>query len=259
MQTVIKRSVYLAAVVLILALQAQAQQLTSEGAKLPPAPHLYAPFTSFDFGDVYKGEIISHIFVIKNEGTADLVIKDFAGGCGCEIVGADRVISPGKEGRATIEINTAAQFGQISKPATLRTNDPERPSIVLTLIANVLTSADGGPVKGVVIRQGKHIGPIFLGPDVRGIFNIVAGQKTKMEFTIAVEKEPLKVLRVESEGKYFTARLEAVDAGKSYKIIVEPLTTENPGSYEETLQVITDSRVLPSFPIHLFMKVRPKE
>ncbi|HST22666.1 MAG TPA: DUF1573 domain-containing protein [Blastocatellia bacterium] len=259
MQTVIKRSFYLAAVVLILALQAQAQQLTSEGAKLPPAPHLYAPFTSFDFGDVYKGEIISHIFVIKNEGTADLVIKDFAGGCGCEVVSADTVISPGKEGKATIEINTAAQFGQISKPATLRTNDPERPNIVLTLIANVLTSADGGPVKGVAIRQGKHIGPIFLGPDVRGVFNIVAGQKTKMEFTISVEKGPLKVLRVESNGKYFTARLETVKEGKNYKIIVEPITTETAGTYEETLQVVTDSRVLPAIPIHLFLQVRPKQ
>ena len=99
MQTTIKRFVYLTAVVLTLALQARAQQATS--AKLPPAPHAYAPFTSFDFGDVYKGEIISHIFVIKNEGTADLVIKDFAGGCGCEIVGADKVIPPGKEGKAT--------------------------------------------------------------------------------------------------------------------------------------------------------------
>ena len=130
---------------------------------------------------------------------------------------------------------------------------------MLTLIANVLTSADGGPVKGVAIRQGKHIGPIFLGPDFRGIFNVVAGQKTKMEFTIAVEKAPLKVLRVESEGKYFATRLETVEEGKSYKIIVEPLTTENPGSYEEALRVVTDSRVLPSIPIHLFLKVRPNQ
>jgi len=254
MQTVIKRSAYLTAVVLILALQAQAQQSKSEAS----APHAYAPFTSFDFGDIYKGEIISHIFVIKNEGTADLLIKDFAGGCGCEIVSADKIIPPGKEGKAVIEINTATQSGQISKPATLRTNDSERPNIVLTLTANVLTSADGGPVKGVAIRQGKHIGPIFLGPDVRGVFNVAAGQKTKMEFTIAVEKGPLKVLRIESQGKYLAARLETIEEGKSYKIIVEPLTTENPGSYEELLQVVTDSHVLPSLSIPLFLMVQPK-
>lgn len=259
MQRAIKSFVYLIVVVSILALQAQAQQLTSEGAKMPPAPHAFVPFNSFDFGDIYKGEIISHIFVIKNEGTADLVIKDFAGGCGCEITSADRVIPPGREGQARIEINTASQIGQISKPATLHMNDPERPNIVLTLIANVLTSSDGGPVKGVAIRQGKHIGPIFLGPEVRGVTNIVAGQKSKMEFTVSVEKAPLKVLRVEGTGKYFNARLETVEEGKKYKIIVEPLSTETAGSYEEMLQVVTDSRELPSVPISLYLRVNPKQ
>jgi uncharacterized protein DUF1573 len=251
-QTAIKRFVYLAAVVLIVALRAQAQQLTS-GA---PAPHAAAPFTSFDFGDIYKGEIISHIFVIKNEGTADLIIKEFVGGCGCEIVSADKVIPPGKEGKAQVEINTASQFGQIMKPATLRTNDSERPNIVFTLTANVLTSPDGGPVKGVVLRPGKHIGPIFIGPDVRAGLNLAAGQKSKTEFTVAVEKGPLKVLRVESAGKYFAARLETVEEGKSYKIIIEPLSTETEGSYDEPFLIITDSRVLPSFPIYMHLKVQ---
>jgi hypothetical protein len=248
-QTAIKRFAYLVAAVLIVAFEAQAQQAS--------APHAAVPFTSFDFGDIYKGEIISHIFVIKNEGTADLVIKEFVGGCGCEIVSADRIIPPGKEGKAQVEINTASQFGQIVKPATLRTNDSERPNIVFTLMANVLTSSDGGPVKGVALRPGKHIGPIFLGPDVRGVFNLAAGQKSKTEFTITVEKGPLKVLRVESAGKYFAARLETVEEGKSYKILIETLSTEAEGSYDEPLLVVTDSRALPSFPIYMHLKVQP--
>jgi hypothetical protein len=39
----------------------------------PPAPKAVVPFTSFAFGDVYRGEDISQIFVIRNEGDADLV------------------------------------------------------------------------------------------------------------------------------------------------------------------------------------------
>jgi hypothetical protein len=255
MQTIIKRFVYLTAAVLILILPAQAQQSTSEAS----APHAFAPFTSFDFGDIYKGEVISHIFVIKNEGTADLVIKDFVGGCGCEIISADKVIPPGKEGKAQIEINTATQMGQISKPATLRTNDPERPNIVLTLTANVLTSSDGGPVKGVALRQGKHIGPIFLGPDARGGLNVSVGQKGKLEFTVTVEKGPIKVLRVEGEGKYFATRVETLEEGKSYKIIIEPISTKAPGSYDELMLVLTDSRVLPSFPLFMHLRVYPDQ
>lgn len=224
----------------------------------PRAPRAVAPFTSFDFGDVYKGEVISHIFVIKNEGTADLVIKEFVSGCGCEVTSADSVIRPGKQGVAQLEINTSSQMGQIIKPATLRTNDPERPNIVFTLTANVLTSTDGGPVQGVAIRQGKHIGPIFLGPDFRAALNIVAGQKAKTEFTITVEKGPLKVTGIENEGKQFAAKLETTEEGKSYKVTVEPVATETAGNYTEQLRVITDSKVLPSFPIYLILNVRPK-
>lgn len=46
----------------------------------PPTPKAVTPFTSFTFGDVYTGEFISQIFVIRNEGDADLKLLDFKGG-----------------------------------------------------------------------------------------------------------------------------------------------------------------------------------
>lgn len=46
----------------------------------PPSPKAVTPFTSFNFGDVYTGEFISQIFVIRNEGDADLKLLDFKGG-----------------------------------------------------------------------------------------------------------------------------------------------------------------------------------
>ena len=45
-----------------------------------PAPKAVTPFTSFNFGDVYTGEVISQIFVIKNEGDSELRITDFKAG-----------------------------------------------------------------------------------------------------------------------------------------------------------------------------------
>jgi hypothetical protein len=49
-------------------------------SSLPPAPKAVTPFTSFNFGDIYTGEVISQIFVIRNEGDAELRILDFKGG-----------------------------------------------------------------------------------------------------------------------------------------------------------------------------------
>jgi hypothetical protein len=130
---------------------------------------------------------------------------------------------------------------------------------VLTLTANVLTSSDGGPVKGVTLRSGKYIGPIFLGPDVRRGFNLQVGEKGKTEFTITAAQGSIKVLRAEGGGKHFTSRVETLEEGKSYKLIVEFLASGTNGSFGEQLRVITDSAVLPSFPISVYAIVRPKQ
>jgi hypothetical protein len=79
----IKRLFYLAAATLISITGIRpgyAQQAPGALGAVSPAPKMVVPFTSFNFGDVYKGEVISHIFVIRNEGSADLQIKDFAAG-----------------------------------------------------------------------------------------------------------------------------------------------------------------------------------
>lgn len=44
------------------------------------APKAVMPVVTYNFGDVRRGEAISHVFVIKNEGEADLVIKEFKPG-----------------------------------------------------------------------------------------------------------------------------------------------------------------------------------
>lgn len=65
---------------LISAVAHQPEQPIAPGRRSEAAPRAVTPFNSFDFGEVYTGETISQIFVIRNEGDADLVIKDFRGG-----------------------------------------------------------------------------------------------------------------------------------------------------------------------------------
>jgi hypothetical protein len=238
----------------VLAVPARARQ-TQANDSSSPAPKIIVPTTSFEFGDVYRGEIISHIFVIRNEGRADLVINEFTASCGCSVTESDRVIPPGKEGRAILEIDTKTQAGAITKVATLRTNDPARSNIVLTLIANVLTSADGGPVKGVTLRPGKHVGPLFVGPGVRWDARVSPGQRTRTEFTISAERGPVKLLRVEGGSPHFVSRVETIEEGKLYRIVVEAGPIIRPGSYEDRLWVTTDSAALPAFRINLNLGV----
>lgn len=215
------------------------------------APKAIVAFTSFSFGDVYTGEVISQIFVIKNDGDAELLIRDFKGDCGCTVTRSDKVIPPGKEGSAEIEVQTISQSGLINKTATLHTNDPDRGTIVFTLIANVL--------KGSPLRQGKHIGPLFLSPDSRASMYAPAGKKATTEFSVTADGAAVKVLRVEVGTKQFASRVEVVQPGRSYKILVESLQIETGGLYTDQLRVVTDNPTLPAFSVDLTLRVYPKQ
>jgi hypothetical protein len=221
-----------------------------EAGSPQPAPRAVTPFTSFNFGDVYTGEVISQIFIVRNAGDADLQITDFVAGCGCEAIQADRVIPPGKDGTAVVEVQTISQIGDTVKTATLHTNDPERPRIILTLIANVL--------RGRPLRTGKYIGPVFLSPGSFASLYALNGKKATTEFSITSDK-PVKVVRVDSATKHFTARIEEVEPGRNYKLVVESVPTETGDLYKDQLRVITDCEALPAFTIDLALKVYPKQ
>jgi hypothetical protein len=55
-----------------------AQQAASASSSNQPAPKIVVAQTSYDFGNIFRGEGISYVFVIKNEGKADLLIEEFA-------------------------------------------------------------------------------------------------------------------------------------------------------------------------------------
>jgi hypothetical protein len=241
------------AITLALAASVEAGQ-SAATVSTSAAPKAITPSTSFDFGDIYRGETISYVFIIRNEGSADLVVKDFSAGCGCSVAESDRVIPPGKEGRAILEVDTSSQAGAITKIATLRTNDPARSNIIFSLVANVLTSPDGGPVKGVTLRAGKHIGPLFVAPHDRWIARVASGQKARTEFMVSVEKGPVRLMRVESATPRFVSRIETVEEGKLYRLVVETTESAERGSHTGRLWVITDSAALPSFRINIFIE-----
>jgi len=211
------------------------------------APRAVVPYTTFDFGDVYTGEVISQIFVIKNEGDGELQIKNFKGDCGCTITRSASVIPSGQEATAELEVRTVSLFGPITKSATMHTNDPNQPTIAFTLVANVL--------RGAPLRQGRYIGPVFLSPDSRGALYASAGKKSQIEFLVTADGTPVKLLSVTGGTKYFAPRVEEVEPGRSYKILVESLQNDAGGLYTDRLRIVTDSPTLRAFTIDLTLQV----
>jgi hypothetical protein len=101
------------------------------------APKMELASPDHYFGAVKAGTPLTHTFEIKNGGDAPLEIKSVAPGCGCTTSDFDKVIEPGKKGKITLEIkNTEHYKGEVSKTATVTTNDPEHQSFQLILRAS---------------------------------------------------------------------------------------------------------------------------
>jgi hypothetical protein len=47
------------------------------------APKLVVEKADHDFGTVVEGKVVAHTFKLRNEGSADLVIKNVSPACGC--------------------------------------------------------------------------------------------------------------------------------------------------------------------------------
>ena len=124
-----------------LALAAATPLLAQGGA----APKAVVPQDKVDVGTVAKGEVMKHVFVIKNTGTADLAITDVKPSCGCTVSDYDKVIKPGAEGKIALTIETKQFSGPITKTALVLTNDPSMPQMTLHVSGNVKPYVDTHP------------------------------------------------------------------------------------------------------------------
>jgi len=120
---------------------AQPTAAPSEGATAVPVtgPHgtFDLPALEHEFGEVTAGTPLSHSFEFRNRGKADLEITDVKPSCGCTKGEFDKLVKPGKAGKITLSIaKTEGYNGAIVKTATVTTNDPEHPTVKLTLRAH---------------------------------------------------------------------------------------------------------------------------
>ncbi len=168
-----------------------------------PQPKAVADDLTFNAGDVPKGDVITHDFVVKNTGKADLMILSVQPACGCTAPDWTKIVPPGGTGKITLKVDTARFKGPISKTATVQTNDPELSSFRLTVNATVTTYIDVTPSETVMFRHYR-------------------GEEKREEITLhSNEKGEFKITEVKVTGdgiKHALAR--SADAPSDYKLTV---------------------------------------
>ena len=99
-------------------------------------PRLSIQSLDHSFGSVKAGTPLTYTFEIKNEGKVDLEIKSVHPSCGCTTSKFDNVIAPGKVGTVTLAVEkTDGYKGEITKTASVTTNDPDHQTFRLSLRA----------------------------------------------------------------------------------------------------------------------------
>jgi hypothetical protein len=97
----------------------------------------------WDFKDVPAGEKVTHNFLIKNNSSITLNIKNVNTSCGCtasEI--KNKSLKPGEETQLEVRFNSAKYNGPVTQFVYVNTDDVDNPVVKYTIRANVVVKKE---------------------------------------------------------------------------------------------------------------------
>lgn len=121
-------------------------------------PKIVVQQDKFDFGDIKQGEKVTHNFVISNNGGDILKIENVRASCGCTAAVPEKdQIAPGESTELKVTFNSSGRNGKQHKNVYIKSNDFERPEVVLTITGNVVNPNTGTALKPVIrFRETQH-------------------------------------------------------------------------------------------------------
>ena len=110
----------------------------NRNAEKVSTPNIEMLETSFDFGEIQQGESVTHEFILKNSGDAELIITSVKGSCGCTVPEWPKSpISEGEEAIIKVTFNSAGKSGKQNKTVTLVSNSIPNTKVI-TINGNVI-------------------------------------------------------------------------------------------------------------------------
>lgn len=107
--------------------EAEANALTADLPEGPRADQGLAEITfnetSYDFGTVKDGDLVTYSYIFTNTGKIPLVIENATASCGCTVPEWPKEpIPPGEEGQIDVEFNSKNRPGRANKSVTITAN-----------------------------------------------------------------------------------------------------------------------------------------
>jgi hypothetical protein len=199
-------------------LAADGSGVLNSGAPLPQA--VVVGSDTYNFGFMEQDSKGSHTFEIRNDGDAPLTLAKGATTCKCTLSNLkDDRLEPGESAKVELEWS-ASPDEHFRHSATIRTNDPRRPSLALTIEGRVSRSHK------IVPPDLIFSSPISVGEGAMGTLNLYSFESDKFEvieheFTGGATRQYFE-LRMEEMSAEQVAEVEGAKAGKILKVVVKP-------------------------------------
>jgi hypothetical protein len=93
-----------------------------------------------DFGDIYQGDKVEHVYTFTNTGNEPLIITNVNVTCGCTTPKGwpKEPILPGGKGEVTVAFSSAGKIGRQNKTVTIISNAVNPEGNLLTFTTNIL-------------------------------------------------------------------------------------------------------------------------
>ena len=198
----------------------------------PRIPSIVISADSIDLGQITAGEIRTASITIINGGSDTLRIVDIQASCGCTKVNNPSMnLAPGSSDELEVSFNSRGFSGKTVKRVSIKSNDPVRQQVVVTLLADIfeelkLISHPGGVVNLGKLDQGKtHVETVSL-KNMTGV--------------------PLRVMEAQSQARGVEVSMapSTLQPGQDLDLELR-VTPEVSGIRQQTVTLTTDSRNQP--------------
>jgi len=201
--------------------------ITVVGMRASDPPKAVVKESSFQFGKVMRGAVVEHEFAISNAGTQPLLITNVIMSTPLRVMRMPASIAPGSEASLKFSLDTGDLGSFYEGMILVKTNDPSASEIQLTFDGNIVSMIEVSPM------------PAFYLAAQRG-----EAKEASVEI-INHEIEPLRIERVESQSPRFTTRIQTVEEGKRYQLVLRMNPKAPLGKSTDTILVHTSSREYP--------------
>jgi hypothetical protein len=205
----------------------------------PPAiainPHIYTSPKP-----VVEGDVVGHVFEVRNTGKTPIEIRSVRTGCACVTADYERRIAPGRSGFVALEFDTRGYRGMVSQKAQITTTDPAAPSRLVQLRAEVIPAVETVPDR-----------VFFYGP--------AEDERTAEVAVVSHRKEALHLTLDSAHSQLPEAidyRLEPMNDGRKYRLTVADHGRQV-RTYRGRLVFDTGSTVRPKLVVPIFGKINP--